>query len=173
MRKFRDITNQRFGNLLVLERVESQRNKAAWKCLCDCGKELVIIGQSLYQGATKSCGCLKRSVDRLRPFEALYRTISRTSNKRGVKVDLSYEEFLSFTKQPKCHYCGVDLDWIPYTTNGGKMAYNLDRKNNALSYSKENCVVCCRRCNWGKQGHFTYEEWLQIGALIESWKFSK
>lgn len=30
----------------------------AFKCICDCGKEVVVSGNSLKAGLTKSCGCL-------------------------------------------------------------------------------------------------------------------
>jgi 5-methylcytosine-specific restriction endonuclease McrA len=28
----------------------------------------------------------------------------------------------------------------------------IDRKNNSLEYTLENCVPCCRQCNFAKQG---------------------
>lgn len=30
-----------------------------WKCVCECGNEVVRAGESLRTGATKSCGCYK------------------------------------------------------------------------------------------------------------------
>ena len=55
-REFKDITGQRFGRLVALERVMKD-GKWKWKCLCDCGKicyvELSALGRS-----TNSCGCL-------------------------------------------------------------------------------------------------------------------
>lgn len=53
-----DMTNQRFGKLVVLYRVENDRfGKAQWLCQCDCGKQKVINGASLRRGLTVSCGC--------------------------------------------------------------------------------------------------------------------
>ena len=58
MSKIIDLTNQRFGRLLVIERAEnSSDGRARWKCLCDCGKEKVIRGKDLRSGNTQSCGC--------------------------------------------------------------------------------------------------------------------
>jgi hypothetical protein len=57
----KDIAGERFGRLLVIEldRMEEDRG-AYWKCLCDCGKEIVTSGHSLRSGGTQSCGCLRR-----------------------------------------------------------------------------------------------------------------
>lgn len=60
-----DITNQKFGRLTVLFRdkeAESKRKDrhAMWRCVCDCGKEVSVIGKDLRQGKTQSCGCLQK-----------------------------------------------------------------------------------------------------------------
>jgi hypothetical protein len=48
-----------FGYLTVLELSHiSRHSKSVWKCKCVCGKEVVVVGGSLLQGLTKSCGCL-------------------------------------------------------------------------------------------------------------------
>lgn len=64
MGKFINLTGQKFGRLLVLERVENyiQPNgtiKARWKCLCECGKRCIVCSSELRYGRTKSCGCFK------------------------------------------------------------------------------------------------------------------
>jgi hypothetical protein len=57
----RDITGQRFGRLLVLERAESGPNYAArWRCTCDCGVAHVANHTQIVYGHTRSCGCLRR-----------------------------------------------------------------------------------------------------------------
>ena len=68
--KFKDLTGQRFHRLTVLgfnkkELVATQNGHTEsswryyWNCLCDCGTELVVLGNSLLSGHTKSCGCQK------------------------------------------------------------------------------------------------------------------
>lgn len=53
-----NLINQRFSKLTVLERVENNKNyRTQWLCKCDCGNTKVILGASLTQGKTKSCGC--------------------------------------------------------------------------------------------------------------------
>ena len=56
-----DITGKRFGRLIALKCVGSNKNKVkVWLCRCDCGNEKEIIGQSLILGNTKSCGCIQK-----------------------------------------------------------------------------------------------------------------
>ena len=59
-----DLTNQRFGKLIVIERdfEKNINHKAYWKCLCDCGNVVSIRGQDLRHGKTKSCGCLAKQL---------------------------------------------------------------------------------------------------------------
>jgi len=54
-----DLTSQRFGRLTVIERAGRIGSYAAWKCRCDCGKEVVVASHQLKQGLVKSCGCLQ------------------------------------------------------------------------------------------------------------------
>lgn len=56
-----DLTRKRFGSLVVIERAEKPQglksNGAYWLCQCDCGNKKVIMGKSLRNGKTVSCGC--------------------------------------------------------------------------------------------------------------------
>lgn len=60
MGKFIDLTGQKFGRLLVIERVGvAKSGHALWACVCDCGNHHTITSNQLHSGA-KSCGCLQR-----------------------------------------------------------------------------------------------------------------
>lgn len=61
-RSVKDISGQRFGKLVVIERVgTSNDRKAKWRCLCDCGNIYVTTGKNLREGSVISCGCIKSS----------------------------------------------------------------------------------------------------------------
>ena len=62
MGKLRDLTGQRFGNLIVIERAENLGKKIAWLCKCDCGNEKIIRATDLTSGKIKSCGCLRKEL---------------------------------------------------------------------------------------------------------------
>lgn len=61
MVKFDDLSNKRFGRLLVLHKAERKSKKAVyWVCLCDCGNQIEVAGSSLRaEHGTRSCGCLR------------------------------------------------------------------------------------------------------------------
>jgi hypothetical protein len=46
-----------YNKLLVVECAEMTLNYTKWKCLCYCGNYVTVIGSSLKNGNTKSCGC--------------------------------------------------------------------------------------------------------------------
>lgn len=55
---FKDITGQRFGRLVVVKRLENDKdNRAVWQCICDCGNVINVSGKHLRSGNTTSCGC--------------------------------------------------------------------------------------------------------------------
>lgn len=57
---FIDLTGQKFGKLLVIERVENNRfGHICYRCKCDCGGEAIVDAGNLRQGNTNSCGCIK------------------------------------------------------------------------------------------------------------------
>lgn len=60
MSKQKDITGERFGRLVAVERTGYKNGKSRWKCLCDCGNEVDVIICSLTGGKTQSCGCLRK-----------------------------------------------------------------------------------------------------------------
>lgn len=165
-----DLSGKRYGRLLVLQRGENNKQgHPQWVCRCDCGASRTVSGCNLKTGNSESCGCLKSEAARsrrlLRPYEATYRSMVRNT---PHSVRISYEDFLKFTLVTECHYCGAAIRWGQESKDG--LAYNLDRKDCSRGYRKGNIVVCCARCNWAKGDHFTYHEWMQIAAVIRTWK---
>ncbi len=69
----KDLTDRRFGRLLVTGRAYNGGRRVMWKCNCDCGKNHVLSGNSLTKTncPTKSCGCLSREVAGARNFKDL------------------------------------------------------------------------------------------------------
>ena len=56
-----DLTGKKFGRLVVLERAENDWNKnPRWRCRCECGREVIVLGHLLRNGNTTSCGCFSR-----------------------------------------------------------------------------------------------------------------
>lgn len=55
----KDLKNQIFGNLIVLEPTsERVDGRIVWKCQCKCGNLYYTSSHNLLQGRVQSCGCL-------------------------------------------------------------------------------------------------------------------
>lgn len=59
----RDLTNQNFNFLHIIELDHVKETKSAkrkiWKCQCRCGKIVYLPTYKITSGSTKSCGCIK------------------------------------------------------------------------------------------------------------------
>lgn len=59
------LVGKRFGLLTVLRRYAG----SLWECRCDCGNEVMVFGNNLTSGNTKSCGYAHRPISK-RKFRA-------------------------------------------------------------------------------------------------------
>jgi len=60
MRKI-DLMCQRFGRLRVVGDITERKNgHIQWRCLCDCGNELIVETENLRSGRKRSCSCLQK-----------------------------------------------------------------------------------------------------------------
>jgi hypothetical protein len=165
-----DLTGQRFGRLVALERAGAVRVgskawiKTTWLFRCDCGKEVVIISASVTTGLTQSCGCLnrertaealkKRRLDKGEAsFNALLRMYKNNARAARRPFTLTSGDFRALTQQP-CHYCGVLPSNIYHReelTSGPYVYSGIDRVDNERGYELDNVVACCVQCNYAKR----------------------
>ena len=134
------------------------------KCSASDCQELIRVRRSELITSKLLC---KVHVHRKRPFEGVYNSIKR--DWRKTPVELTYEEYLEFTKISRCYYCDAVIPWEPYGTVHGEfrsLAYYLDRKDLAGPYSAMNCVVCCTACNILRGNRFTYEEFMLLAPAL-------
>jgi hypothetical protein len=64
MTYFNDLTGEKFGRWTVISisKRESASRLVYWICRCDCGREKEVVGSTLRNGVSKSCGCLRREI---------------------------------------------------------------------------------------------------------------
>lgn len=83
----------RYGRLTVLKRdllkPIGHHNSAYWLCQCDCGNIVSVCGTQLRSQKTKSCGCLKTEMLRMRS------TLDLTDQRFGKLIALSSTKELS------------------------------------------------------------------------------
>jgi len=163
----------RFGRWVVLYQQEStpankngNSRRTVWRTRCDCGKERSVLGQSLRNRSSQSCGCLHherlaKRVTKSFGQSAKLRVITTykgSAKRRQLQFRLSDNEFLILTQQ-SCHYCG-DKPRNKSATAGGEFIYNgIDRKDSSIGYEMENVVPCCAVCNRAK-GDLSYDEFV-------------
>lgn len=119
MPKFKELSGERFGKLLVLARAESIKKHTTWLCVCDCGTRKVIRGSNLRTGKTSSCGCMvgERAKERLlkhgrtdRTQKRKYREYTRelhVKRKYGITIEF-YNDMLE-TQDNCCAICGYEF----------------------------------------------------------------
>lgn len=89
MSRLIDLTGQRFGRLVVLERAEdhvypSGNIRPQWSCRCECGNEIIAKTNLLRNGHTRSCGCLHSDV---------VAKFNSETKKRFNRYDLSLDDY--------------------------------------------------------------------------------
>lgn len=77
MPKYKDLTGQKFGKLLVIK-ISHTKKRAFWICKCDCGKSRVICSNRLLSNKTTSCGCINPRYN-LSVEEAFFKNIQMGS----------------------------------------------------------------------------------------------
>ena len=169
---------KRFGMLVVLRFVSRIKGRSHWWCKCDCGVEtevsLVRLTKSRPKGIV-SCGCInsKRISEMNRlpkgvaALNSLYIHYKNSAKDRNLSFKLTKEEFIELT-QSLCHYCGVSPSQECKGRNHGSYMYNgIDREDSKKGYTIENCVPCCKTCNFAKN-NLSLEEFLAwIDRLVK------
>lgn len=173
MPNFQDLTNTKFGRLLVLHR-DGTVTPTRWWCKCECGKTISVRASSLKCGDSKSCGCYRSNGSyRMKPdgyssFVNLYNRYRAQARRRGISFNLNKDTFALLTKQP-CYYCGQSpiQQWQPKFPTGAYVYNGIDRLDNTIGYETNNCVPCCGTCNKMKTNQTVLEFLFRIKRIYE------
>jgi hypothetical protein len=180
MTRIRDLTNKKVGRLLVLEKDNSKLGRTFWKCQCECGLIKSIRAENLIKEKTKSCGCLHLKVriancksfgrkgglnsykgENVAVTNAIFSRYNANALLMKREFALDKAHFTKLIVSP-CSYCGS----LPIQLHRGhkdSLYYNgIDRVDNKLGYTKENCISCCKMCNYAKRDKTLHEfkEWI-------------
>lgn len=77
----------------------------------------------------------------------------RRAAELNLPFDFDSKTFYEFVDQ-SCHYCGQTTE----TKRNG-----IDRKDNTKGYTLDNCLPCCKTCNYAKNamGYEDFKLWVQ------------
>lgn len=176
-----DLTGQKYNRLLALHRAPHPSGRPGWMCRCDCGVEKIIKQEDIRSGDTKSCGCLNKEKRSARA-KAMYRKIIKYEPRVGTATriwkkrygEMKFNDFFELSQQ-NCYYCGSEPDNLqnaykgdpnsaPATIAAGDFRYSgLDRVDNNLPHTRENCVPSCKFCNYAKRDRSVkdFEAWAE------------
>lgn len=152
MGKKLEITGQRFGRLLVLIGEESINSHSVWRCLCDCGTILDVVGSKLTTGHTKSCGCF--CIDKTKEANTKHGRHGSKLYKiwAGMKRRCLNENELCFPRYGG-RGIGICKEWMDFENfhkdmgKGYADGLQIDRVDNHGDYSKQNCRWATRKQN--------------------------
>lgn len=154
-------SGDRFGRLTVLAEAPPDSHRARqYECRCDCGNKKTVAASRLRQGTVRSCGCLARETNQqLGRIIGLAKTNHGecAGRRQGKKVSAEYNIWVLMIQ--RCytptnnvyHYYGgrgiqVCDRWresfSAFLDDMGRKPsprHSLDRKDNSLGYSPENC----------------------------------
>lgn len=159
----------RFGKLVVVEKRPSlhiiDKNghhicRAKWLLRCDCGFEYEMTGTHFRERKLPMCkGCAYRARPQSTKInsdeERLFRkAVVSPAKARGISVEITAEDFIHIASQ-SCHYCGTPprpREFIVTKTvyvgqRTSFTVHGLDRVDNSLGYTIDNCVSSCTTCN--------------------------
>jgi hypothetical protein len=111
-RQYENLIGQKFSRLKVVEYSHQDGHEHKWKCLCDCGDEVIVGGNWLRSSNTRSCGCLQSDV-----------TVERSTihglavGKRKGAYNPEYEQYLRRRPQHKIRKTASKMAWYGLKKN--------------------------------------------------------
>ena len=163
---FKDISGQRFGKLTAIKPLYNKDHSYYWLCKCDCGKEITVLGHSLRDGNTKSCGCLKswpeieiaNILDRFGISYQQQKTFVGCRDIGSLKFDFylcDYNIALEFDGAQ--HY-----QTVPLWDSHGSLEDRQRRDAIKTKYCEENDIILLRIPYWEKDN---------IESILSDWLF--
>lgn len=144
MGKLIDLTGQRFGRLVVIERAESRGEQTYWLCQCDCGNILTIKASNLRRGETQSCGCLRKEKFSHKTHGGartrLYSIWRKMKTRCGNPNDKNYPDYggrgITVCDEWRDNFPAF-RNWA--LANGYAENLTIDRIDNDRGYNPDNC----------------------------------
>lgn len=103
---------------------------------------------------------LNRKEDGVSAKNKIFSSYKRGALLRNIEFHLSFDDVINLSQQ-NCHYCGIEPSNSTKAINKNgatQILWNgIDRINNEIGYTLENCVTACKQCNFAKF-KFSYKE---------------
>ena len=144
-----NLIGDRFGRLTVISKNgKTKWGNITWKCVCDCGKTVIIPGGRLKSGHTKSCGCLAYDMHVKQLETHGYTTGGRPRTLTiwcGMKARCLNPKSISY-RNYGARGISICREWLSFKAfhewaiaNGYSDGLQLDRIDNDGDYCPSNC----------------------------------
>lgn len=144
-----------FGYLTVIDISQNYSSKRQkYVCSCICGNLREVYARYLQRGSVTHCGC-KRDLSKLGKPKGIAGFNKVLSNYKGNARSRNLPFLLTENECKKlflsnCHYCGEPPSLLAKTRKKDFYYNGIDRMNSELGYTNDNCVSCCKECNYLK-----------------------
>ena len=146
MAQFIDLTGERFGRLVCLERASNHKKQTVWRCLCDCGKTTEVQQGHLRSGKIISCGCYQRENSRRKAtkhgyrWEKLYFVWTAMRQRCKNPKNKSYRDYgaKGVTVTDEWASYAVFREWA--LSHGYKEGLTIERVDVFGNYEPSNCT---------------------------------
>jgi len=150
----KDLSGQTFGRLTAIGPVErTKRSNIKWLCICECGTEHIAIVANMINGTVRSCGCLRsENTTRMKTTHGMsyspeYKVrsgmISRCYQPDAINYDRYGGRGITVCKEWRDSFESFYADMGKRPSK----AHELERIDNSLGYSADNCVWATRSQN--------------------------
>ena len=172
MPKFIDLSGRRYRRLTVIKLSHRDaRGTIHWLCRCDCETHIIVGRGDLQQGRTRSCGCLKKEITRLRSTKHGHANRSgRSGAYRSWVAMLQRCTNQTNAKNYSDRGIVVCKRWLKFENFFADMGerppgLTLERSNNELGYKPSNCCWATRSAQMRNQRR-TKLDIAQVNAII-------
>ena len=153
----------KYGMLTIIEKAPDialpcgQKNKA-FLCRCDCGREKVIRKVHLFRGRIKSCGCLGKDVygESNTKLYTVWNSIRTRCKPNHHEKHIYHDRGISVCKEWLDSFQAFK-SWA--IENGYKHGLQIDRIDNYLGYSPENCRFVDSKTNCNNRRNTMYVQY--------------
>lgn len=166
------------SHLGMRSREDGSSGRHAWyQCQCSCGKIVEVLGTSLTNGNTGTCGCrLLRKKEKNHSWKGCgdiwgshWSSIRYHANQRGIPFEITIEQAWKLFQDQKglCRLTGMPISFNK-VIHGSKTA-SLDRIDSTKSYTVDNVQWIHKDVNHMKQ-EFDQQKFIELCRLIVNYQ---
>lgn len=155
--RFFNLENKEFGRLKVIRRGNDYHHKSgtliSWICKCKCGNTKDILAYQLTSGKTRSCGCLRKQINKIKFFKGYndisgkhWSSVRGAAKRRCLQFDITIKDVWNlYIKQNKL--CAISGISVQFNLDNKLTTASIDRIDNTKGYTLDNIQILHKTIN--------------------------